>query len=97
MALWCADQEMAGRGVGLTLLAHNSELNYISRTTFDGQGLLFDSLGPSIFGAFAAPRSTIVPPDAHISWGAAHPNDIVDKAYTLGYPSKSYAYEVPLP
>ncbi len=96
MAAFNAVEEMAKRGVGLTLLNHHSELAD-PNGPYDEKSVLFDSMGLWIVGKFDIEKTRIATAAEHIFWGAAHPKEVASKQYRCGYRASSYKHTPPRP
>ena len=96
MAAFNAVEEMAKRGVGLTLLNHHSELAD-PNGPYDKDSVLFDSMGLWIVGKFDIEKTRIATAAEHIFWGAAHPKEVASKQCTCGYRASSYKHTPPRP
>ena len=84
MAAFNAVEEMATRGVGLTLLNYHCELAD-PHLPYDKNNVLYDSMGVWIVGKFDIERTRVVSAAEHIFWGAAHPREVTAKRRACGF------------
>ena len=96
MAAYGAVNEMAKRGVGLTLLSHHREMANAS-DDYKETTMQYDSMGLWIVGKFDIERTWILSTADNVFWGAAHPKarDIAPEGYACGYAAKHYKHSPP--